>query len=48
MLSDTDVIHYKAGSPTDAIDGHIKRVLSTGTYSFDDFNIKIKAAVLLL
>ena len=46
LLSDTVVILYKAGSRTDVVDRHIKLILSTCTYSFDDFNTKIKAAVL--
>ena len=46
LLSDTVVILYKAGSRTDVVDRHIKLILSTYTCSFDNFNTKIKAAVL--
>ena len=46
MLSNTALILYKAGSRTDVVDRHIKLILSTYTCSFDNFNTKIKAAVL--
>ena len=46
LLSNTALILYKAGSRTDVVDRHIKRILSTCTCSFDNFNTKIKAAVL--
>lgn len=48
LLSNTALILYKAGSRTDAdvVDRHIKLILSTCTCSFDNFNTKIKAAVL--
>ena len=46
LLSNTALILYKAGSRTDVVDRHIKLILSTYTCSFDNFNTKIKAAVL--
>ena len=46
LLSDTAVILYRAGSPTAVEDRHIEFTLSTSTYSIDDFNAKVKVAVL--
>ena len=46
LLSDTQVILYKEGLPTGLEKRHIKFTLSTGTYSTDDFNTKIKVPVL--
>ena len=41
------MIFYKAGSRTGVEDNEfIKFTLSTGTYSIDDFNAKVKVAVL--
>ena len=41
------VIFYKAGSRTDVEDNEfIKFTLSMGTYSNDDFNAKVKVAIL--
>ena len=47
LLSSICVIFYKAGARTSA-ENHIfiKFSLSAGTYSIDDFNAKIKVAVL--
>ena len=48
LLSNVSVIFYKAGSRTSAENNRfIKFFLSVGTYSIDDFNKKIKAAVVL-
>ena len=47
LLSNIAVIFYKAGSRTGVEDNKfIKFTLSAGTYSIDDFNAKIKIAVL--
>ena len=47
LLSSVSVIFYKAGSSTGVENNRfIKYFLSAGTYSIDDFNEKIKAAVL--
>ena len=40
------MILYKAGSQTGIEDRHIKFMVSTGTYSTDGFNWKVKLAVL--
>ena len=47
LLSNIAVIFYKAGSGT-GVKGNrfIKFALSAGTYSIDNFNAKIKVAVL--
>ena len=47
LLSSIFVIFYKAGARSGAENNRfIKFSLSVGTYSIDDFNAKIKAAVL--
>ena len=47
LLSNIAVIFYKAGSRRCVQDNkYIKFTLSGGTYSIDDFNAKIKVAVL--
>ena len=47
LLSSVSVIFYKAGAHTSAESNRfIKFSLSVGTYSIDNFNAKIKAAVL--
>ena len=47
LLSTVSVIFYKAGARTGVENNRfIKFSLSSGTYSTDDFNAKIKAAVL--
>ena len=46
LLSYTVVMLYRAFSRTGFEDGHIKLTLSAGTYSIDDFNSKVKVAVL--
>ena len=47
LLSSISVILYKAGAHTGVENNRfIKFSLSAGTYSTDDFNAKIKAAVL--
>ena len=46
LLWNAAVILYKAGSQTGIEDRHIKFMLSTGTYSTDGFNWKVKLAVL--
>ena len=47
LLSSISVIFYKAGSRTGAENNRfIKFSISAGTYSIDDFNAKIKVAVL--
>ena len=47
LLSSISVIFYKAGARTGAENNRfIKFSLSVGTYSIDDFNAKIKPAVL--
>ena len=46
LLSSVSVIFYKAGSRTGVENNtFIKFSLSAGTYSIDDFNVKIKEAV---
>ena len=37
---------YKPGSPTGAEERHIKSTPLSGTHSIDDFNAKVKVAVL--
>ena len=47
LLSSVSVIFYKAGARTGAENNRfIKFSLSAGTYSIDNFNAKIKVAVL--
>ena len=47
LLSSVSVIFYKAGARTGVENNRfIKFSLSAGTYSIDDFNAKIKVAVL--
>ena len=47
LLSSVSVIFYKAGARTSVENNRfIKFSLSAGTYSIDDFNAKIKVAVL--
>ena len=47
LLSSIFVIFYKAGPPTSAENNRlIKFSLSVGTYSIDNFNAKIKVAIL--
>ena len=47
LLSSVSVIFYKAGALTGVENNRfIKFSVSAGTYSIDDFNAKIKAAVL--
>ena len=46
LLSDKVVIVFKAGSRTGVKERHIKFTFSAGTYSINDFNAKVKAAVL--
>ena len=47
LLSSVSVIFYKAGGCTSLENNKfIKLSLSAGIYSIDDFNVKIKAAVL--
>ena len=47
LLSSVSVIFYKAGARSGTENSRfIKFSLSAGTYSIDDFNAKIKAAVL--
>ena len=46
LLRNAAVILYKAGSQTGIEDRHIKFMVSTGTYSTDGFNSKVKLAVL--
>ena len=47
LLSSISVIFYKAGARTSVENNKfIKFSLSAGTYSIDDFNAKIKIAVL--
>ena len=42
ILSNKIVILYRAGSSTSDEDKHKKFTLPAGTYSIDDFNVKIK------
>ena len=47
LLSEASIVTYKAGKRTGVeSDKFIHVNLSVGTYSIDDFNIKIKVAVL--
>ena len=46
LLRNAAVILHKTGSQTGIEDRHIKFMLSTGTYSIDGFNWKVKPAVL--
>ena len=47
LLSNISIIFYKAGACTGAEGNRfVKFSLSVGTYSIDDFNAKVKAAVL--
>ena len=47
LLSEVSIVIYKAGKRTDVEnDKFIHFNLSVGTYSIDDFNAKIRAAVL--
>ena len=46
LLWNAAVILYKGGSQTGIEVRHIKFMLSTGTYSIDGFNWKVKLAVL--
>ena len=47
LLSNVSVIFYKAGSDTSVENNRfLKFSFSAGTYSIDDFNAKIKVAVL--
>lgn len=46
LLSDKVVIVFKAGSRTGVKERHIKLTFAAGTYSINNFNAKVKAAVL--
>ena len=46
LLSNIAVIFYKAGSHTGFEDKYMKFTLSAANYSIDDFNAKVKVAVL--
>ena len=46
LLSDVALILYKAGLGAGVQDVHIKFALLAGTYSIDDFNVKVKEAFL--
>ena len=46
LISDTAVMLYRAGSRKGVENRYIKFTLSAGTYSIDDLNRNIKAAVL--
>ena len=48
LLSSISVIFYKAGGARTGVENNrfIKFSISAGTYSIDDFNVKVKAAVL--